>query len=156
MRRHVESLVGNRKLMSTLARSWLRARPEVVREKTGVTWAKNYLQSSSLLSKLVQNTGWLFFEKAIRYSLSLFVGLYVARYLGPHDFGRLSYVISFIEIGLPIAALGFSEILVQEFTQKTFNEDELLGTGLLMRLLGTLLVYSTLYVMYALFFIVIR
>ncbi|MEK6624963.1 MAG: flippase [Bdellovibrionota bacterium] len=117
-----------------------------------MSWTKKYLQSSSLLSKLVQNTGWLFFEKAIRYSLSFFVGLYVARYLGPHDFGRLSYVISFIEIGLPIAALGFSEILVQEFTQKTFNEDELLGTGLLMRLLGTLLVYSTLYVVYALFF----
>jgi len=35
-------------------------------------------------------------ERVLRIVVSLFVGIYVARYLGPERFGLLSYTLSFV------------------------------------------------------------
>ena len=36
-------------------------------------------------------------EQVLRMAVSLFVGIYVARYLGPERFGLLSYALSFVQ-----------------------------------------------------------
>lgn len=40
--------------------------------------------------KYFRNTSWLFGEKILRMVVGLFVGIWVARYLGPEQFGLLS------------------------------------------------------------------
>ena len=37
--------------------------------------------------KYFKNTSWLFFEKILRMFVGLFIGIWVARYLGPERFG---------------------------------------------------------------------
>lgn len=39
------------------------------------------------LIKIVDNTGWLFFDKILRMGVGLLVGVWIARYLGPEQFG---------------------------------------------------------------------
>ena len=39
--------------------------------------------------KYFANTSWLLGERVLRMAVSLFVGIYVARYLGPERFGLL-------------------------------------------------------------------
>jgi PST family polysaccharide transporter len=39
------------------------------------------------LVKIINNIGWLFFDKILRMGVGLFVGVWVARYLGPENFG---------------------------------------------------------------------
>ena len=46
--------------------------------------------------KYFANTSWLLGERVLRMVVSLFVGIYVARYLGPERFGLLSYSLSFV------------------------------------------------------------
>ena len=46
--------------------------------------------------KYFANTSWLLGERVLRMAVSLFVGIYVARYLGPERFGLLSYALSFV------------------------------------------------------------
>lgn len=37
------------------------------------------------LVKIVDNVGWLFFDKFLRMGVGLFVGVWIARYLGPNS-----------------------------------------------------------------------
>ena len=45
-----------------------------------------------------ENFNWLLFEKILRVVVGLFIGLWVARYLGPDNFGILSYALTIITI----------------------------------------------------------
>jgi len=47
--------------------------------------------------KYFANTSWLLGERILRMLTSLFVGIYVARYLGPERFGLLSYTLFFVK-----------------------------------------------------------
>jgi hypothetical protein len=40
------------------------------------------------LRKIMGNMGWLFVDRFVRMGMGLFVGVWVARYLGPVQFGR--------------------------------------------------------------------
>lgn len=68
-------------------------------------------------------------------AVSLIVGIFMARYLGPKQFGSLSYAISFVGIFTPMASLGASEVLVRELAKGTHRATELLGTAWLLRIL---------------------
>ena len=46
--------------------------------------------------KYFANTSWLLGERILRMGVSLFVSIYVARYLRPERFGLLSYEFSFV------------------------------------------------------------
>jgi len=43
--------------------------------------------------KYFKNTSWVFAEKAFRILISFVVTIFVIRYLGPEDFGLLSYAL---------------------------------------------------------------
>ena len=63
--------------------------------------------------KYFKNTSWLFAEKIIRMVVGLFVGVWVARYLGPEKFGLLSFVQSFVGLFTIFATLGLDVIVVR-------------------------------------------
>ena len=56
---------------------------------------RNFLTSQGF-RKYFANTSWLLGERILRMVISLFVGIYVARYLGPVRYGLLSYTVSFV------------------------------------------------------------
>jgi len=64
----------------------------------------------------------------------LFVGVWVARYLGPKDFGILSYSLSFVAFFLPIASLGLNHIITRDLVREREHEEAILGTAFLLRL----------------------
>ena len=72
------------------------------------------LKNHSGFRKYFKNTSWLMTERIIRMIISLFVGIYVARYLGPDLFGLLSYTNSFVGLFLAIATLGIESIVIRE------------------------------------------
>jgi O-antigen/teichoic acid export membrane protein len=66
--------------------------------------------------KYFKNTSWLMGEKILRIGVGLFVGIWVARYLGPAQFGLLSYAQSFVFLFTAIATLGLDRIVVANFS----------------------------------------
>jgi len=80
----------------------------------------------------------------------LFVGIYVARYLGPERYGLLSYSNSFVGIFTAIALLGLDGIVVRELVKTPENKDKILGTSFLLKVVGTLFMW--LMILVALFF----
>nr|WP_022854515.1 oligosaccharide flippase family protein [Thermodesulfatator atlanticus] len=63
------------------------------------------------------NTSWLFVEKFLRLGVGFFVGVWVARYLGPERYGLLSYAQAFAGLFTAIASLGLDGILVRELVK---------------------------------------
>jgi O-antigen/teichoic acid export membrane protein len=86
--------------------------------------------------KYFKNTGWLFVGRAASLAASFFVGVYVARYLGPEQYGILNYVISFVGVFGFIAALGLDGILYRELISRPQDNNVLLGTSFILRLAG--------------------
>jgi O-antigen/teichoic acid export membrane protein len=90
--------------------------------------------------KYFKNTSWLLGEKILRMTLGLFVGVWVARYLGPERFGLFSYAQSFVALFAAIATLGLDGIVIRELVKDQSKRDSLLGTAFILKLTGAVLV----------------
>ena len=104
------------------------------------------LKHHSGFRKYFANTSWLLGERALRIAVSLFVGIYVARYLGPERFGLLSYALSFVGIFVALATLGLDEVVVRELVKTPEQREKILGTSFLLKLVGTLLMWAAILV----------
>ncbi len=85
------------------------------------------------------NTSWLFAEQLLRMVAGLLVGIWVARYLGPEQFGIFSYAIAFTSLFNSIAKLGLDGIVVRDLVKEAEKRDIYLGTAFWLKLLGALL-----------------
>jgi O-antigen/teichoic acid export membrane protein len=90
--------------------------------------------------KYFKNTSWLFAEKILRMVVGLFVGIWVARYLGPERFGLFSYAQSFVGLFTAIATLGLDGIVVRELVKDESRRDELISTAFWLKLTGAFVV----------------
>jgi len=88
--------------------------------------------------KYFKNTSWLFAEKILRMVVGLFVGIWVARYLGPEQFGLFSYALSFVGLFTAIATLGLDGIVVRELVKDEGKRDELIGTAFWLKVFGAI------------------
>lgn len=86
--------------------------------------------------KVIGNVGWLFAERVFSMAISFVVGIYVIRYLGSEDFGIFSYSVSFVSLFGSVATLGLKGIVVRNIVRDESATDEILGTVLLLRLIG--------------------
>ena len=94
--------------------------------------------------KYFKNTSWLFGEKILRMFVGLFVGVWVARYLGPEQFGLFSYAQSFVGLFTAFATLGLDGIVVRELVKDASRKDELIGTAFWLKLMGAVGVLAVL------------
>ena len=73
--------------------------------------------------------------------VAIFVGVYVARYLGPERFGLLSYAGSFVGLFTALATLGLDGIMVRALVKTPERRDELLGTAFWLKAGGAILMW---------------
>ena len=89
--------------------------------------------------RYLKNTSWLFAEKIFRLLLVLSVGIWLARYLEPEQFGILSYAISFVGLFTTLSTLGLDNIIIRELVKDEKKRDLLLGTAFWLKLAGAFL-----------------
>lgn len=91
------------------------------------------------LRRIIGNMGWLMFDRMVRMGLGLFVGVWVARYLGPERFGSLNFALAFVALFATVTTLGLEGIVVREVVSHPDDTPEILGTALALRICGGLL-----------------
>ena len=74
--------------------------------------------------------------------LGLFVGVWIARYLGPDQFGLFSFATALIGLFGAIAGLGLQGIVVRDIVRDPACKEETLGTALSLQFFGGLLAYG--------------
>ena len=83
-----------------------------------------------LKNRTVANAGWLIGCRIVQSLLGFIVSMFTARYLGPSNYGTISYAASLVAFVVPIMSLGFTSILVQEIIGRPEKEGETLGTAI--------------------------
>jgi len=91
------------------------------------------------LRKIMGNMGWLMLDRVVRMGMGLFVGVWVARYLGPTQFGSLNFALAFVALFGIVTTLGLDGIVVREVLHNAEDTHEILGTTLALRSGGSLL-----------------
>lgn len=96
------------------------------------------------LVKILDNIGWLFFDKILRMGVGILVGVWVARYLGPGQFGLLNFALAFTGMFGAIATLGLQGIVVRDIVSNPDGAKLTLGTAALLQLIGGLVAFVVL------------
>jgi polysaccharide transporter, PST family len=86
--------------------------------------------------KIIGNASWLVVDKLLRMGIGLIVGVWIARYLGPEQFGLLNYAMAFAGLFLPLASLGLEEIVVREIVEHPGEKYKLIGAAFILRVIG--------------------
>lgn len=88
------------------------------------------------------NMSWMFGGQMFSLVVSFFIGAWIARYLGPENYGVLNYSIAFVGIFGFISTLGIDSILNRELVKTPERKEELLGTSFLLKLIGGAIAFS--------------
>jgi PST family polysaccharide transporter len=114
-------------IKATTTPFWLQYLPKNLRTK---------VEQRPSLIKILTNIGWLFSERALRMGVGLIVSVWLARYLGPEQFGLLNYALAFVSLFVAIATLGLQDIVVRDIVNDPTGTQEIIGTSFLLRLIG--------------------
>ncbi|HKY02934.1 MAG TPA: flippase, partial [Burkholderiales bacterium] len=90
------------------------------------------------LARSMSNGTWMLIERVLGMCMAILVSVWVARFLGPEQFGILNYALAFVAFFTPLASLGINNILVKELIMDRRREGLLLGSAFGARLMGTL------------------
>lgn len=82
--------------------------------------------------KVLKNASWIIVCRIVQSILALVVSSLSARYLGPANFGIISYAAALAAFALPVTQLGLNCTLVKEIVAAPDNEECILGTSVAM------------------------
>ena len=90
-------------------------------------------------NKEVKNAGWLIGGRIIQMLLSLVVGILTARYLGPDNYGLVSYGSAYVAFFTALCNLGLNAVIIKDFVDYPDEQGEAIGSALTMRLVSSIL-----------------
>lgn len=85
------------------------------------------------VQKHTKNMSWMFFAKLSGMVVAFITTAYIARHLGPTNYGQLSYAISFTGLFGFLASLGIDQILYRDLIRFPEKRDVYMGTALALR-----------------------
>jgi PST family polysaccharide transporter len=94
------------------------------------------LEGNDSLKRIALNTGWMFADKIVRMIAGLLVGVWVARYLGPENFGSLSWATAITSLFAPLAGLGLDSIVIRDIVRDEEHRNEILGTAFYLKMVA--------------------
>lgn len=96
------------------------------------------LKNRIVNSRYTKNIFWLVFEKLFRMVAGVFVSIWVARYLGPAEFGTLQFLLSIALFTATVSTLGLDNLIIKTLVTHKGQEDLVLGTAFFLKLIAGL------------------
>lgn len=105
------------------------------------SFVRTRLEGRNNLQNILANTGWLFADRILRMGVGLFVGVWIARYMGPEQFGIYNYAIVFVAMFSALSNLGLDGIVVRNIVRDPAAKDEILGTAFFLKFAGGIITF---------------
>lgn len=86
-----------------------------------------------------KNASWLIGGRIAQMGLSLIVGIFTRRYLGPDNHGLIDYGSAFVAFFSALCNLGLNSVIIKDFVDHPEEQGEAIGSALVMRLASSLL-----------------
>lgn len=96
--------------------------------------------------KILFNVYWAVLGKFVNLLSALVVGIMVARYLGPEQYGLMNYVISYVVLFQTISLFGLDSIEVREESKAEFSVTTIIGTAFTLKI-GLSLIFMALVIL---------
>lgn len=104
---------------------------------TTISYLKDKVRNPSV-QKHTKNLGWMFFAKIASMVIAFLATAYIARSLGPQNYGELSYAISFVGLFSFLSSLGVEQILYRETIRYPEKRNVYLGSAIGTRIIASL------------------
>lgn len=85
------------------------------------------------------NIFWQFFEKFITLGLTFIVSIYLIRYLGPVQYGMISYSASYVLLFSALTTVGLQTIVIREISKGKIKPEQVMGSAFIIMLSGSVL-----------------
>lgn len=102
-----------------------------------IFWANANAQN-----RVWSNMVWLFADRVLRQGLGLLVLIWMARYLGPTQFGVFNYATAYVALVWSFTDLGLSSIVVRNLVKNPDESSETLGAAFFLRVGAVALAWS--------------
>ncbi len=92
--------------------------------------------------KIKYNFSWLVFDKFARASLNFLLFIFLARYLGPKEFGILNYLLALIFLFTSLSSLGINPVLTNILIKNKINRNNsIISNSYILRFVSSLFGY---------------
>lgn len=89
-------------------------------------------------ASLLSNINWYILDNLVRLGSGFFVGVWLARHLGPEDYGTLVYILSIAVLLTGLCKMGLEGVIAKDVATASDREvNEILRAGLWLRLAAT-------------------
>jgi PST family polysaccharide transporter len=90
------------------------------------------------------NVSWLAVDKLTRLFVAVFISAWIARYLGPEQYGQLAYALTLVAMFQALSMLGLDNLVVRDIASASERAHLVLGTAVRLRCVGAAGAYITL------------
>lgn len=90
-----------------------------------------------MTNRVAKNATWIIACKIVQSILGFVINMFTARFLGPSNFGVITYAASLVSFVLPIMKLGLNNIIVQEVVHHPEREGKAVGTMVFMNVISS-------------------
>lgn len=88
--------------------------------------------------RLAKTASWLVAGRLAEMINSVLVAIWVARHLGPAEYGVLSYALTLFALARPLVGFGLSDMVLRDIKLHPDQSDGILGTTVALRAVGTI------------------
>lgn len=89
-------------------------------------------------NRVVRNACWIICCKVVQSIVNFIIGMISARYLGPSNYGLITYAASIVAFMVPIMQLGLTKTIVLDIIERPDKEGMVLGTALLLNIISSI------------------
>jgi len=97
-------------------------------------------------NRFLNNLSWQLLEKTLQILNTLFIGAWVARYLGVVKFGVLSYALAYNGLFLTLTTLGLDTLLVKYLVKNHRIRNYVVGTTFYLKILASFIIFILIYI----------
>ncbi|HEY3216760.1 MAG TPA: flippase [Candidatus Eisenbacteria bacterium] len=88
------------------------------------------------LIELSSTTGWAFMDRILRMAANTVFAILLARWYGPHEYGRLIYAVALVGLFSGLSSMGLEPLILRDLVQYPERASLLKGTGFALKLIG--------------------
>lgn len=104
----------------------------------------NKITGSSRFITLSKNYFWLFSDKGLKIISEVFIGAWIARFLGPEHFGIFNYGIAYAVMFSAFAKFGINSTLVRDLVKYPNQTGALMGTAFIIKIISSSIAFTIL------------
>lgn len=97
------------------------------------------IKNKFIRSKEARNAGWLISGRVVQMVLSFFVSILTARYLGPSNYGTISYAGAYVAFFTSFCSLGINYVIIKDFVDHSDEQGKTIGTTIVLRFISATL-----------------